>query len=54
MLKLTIGQATDIAWHNSLVDPFNVSESQYLQMAYSKTGVLASMAAKIGARPWRG
>ena len=48
LLKITIGQAMDIAWHNSLVDPFNVSESQYMQMAYSKTGVLASMAAKIG------
>lgn len=48
MLKLSIGQATDIAWHRSLVDPYNVSESQYLQMAYSKTGVLAGMAAKIG------
>ncbi|MFI5412573.1 MAG: polyprenyl synthetase family protein [Candidatus Micrarchaeales archaeon] len=48
MLKLTIGQATDIAWHGSLVDSMSISESQYLQMAYSKTGVLASMAAKIG------
>ena len=45
MLKLTIGQATDIAWHASLVDISNISESQYMQMAYSKTGVLASMAA---------
>lgn len=49
MLRVCVGQATDIAWHGSLVDSLNVSESQYLQMAYSKTGVLASMAAKIGA-----
>lgn len=49
MLKLTIGQGTDIAWHNSLVDYSTITESQYLQMAYSKTGVLASMASKIGA-----
>ncbi len=48
MLKLSLGQATDIAWHRSFVDPFVISESQYLQMAYSKTGVLAGMAAKIG------
>jgi geranylgeranyl diphosphate synthase, type I len=48
MLKVTIGQATDIAWHNFLVDPLKVSESEYLQMTYSKTGVLASMAAKLG------
>jgi geranylgeranyl diphosphate synthase, type I len=49
LLKITLGQATDIAWHNALVDPFNITESQYMQMAYSKTGVLAGMAAKIGA-----
>ncbi|MGI0100523.1 MAG: polyprenyl synthetase family protein [Candidatus Micrarchaeaceae archaeon] len=49
MLKVTLGQATDIAWHNLLVDPMHVSESEYLQMAYSKTGVLSSMAAKLGA-----
>ncbi|MGD0728674.1 MAG: polyprenyl synthetase family protein [Candidatus Micrarchaeaceae archaeon] len=49
MLKLTIGQATDIAWHNSLVDYTTISESQYMQMAYSKTGVLSGMAAKLGA-----
>lgn len=48
MLKLCLGQATDIAWHSSLISSLDVSESQYLQMAYSKTGVLASMAAKIG------
>lgn len=48
MLKLCIGQATDIAWHASLVNALEISESQYLQMAYSKTGVLSSMAAKIG------
>lgn len=48
MLRVCVGQATDIAWHASLVNSFDVSESQYLQMAYSKTGVLASMAAKIG------
>lgn len=49
MLRITIGQATDIAWHNSMVDPMGVSESQYLQMVYAKTGVLSSMAAKLGA-----
>jgi geranylgeranyl diphosphate synthase, type I len=49
MLRVCVGQATDIAWHGSLVNSLDVSESQYLQMAYSKTGVLASMAAKIGA-----
>lgn len=48
MLRVSVGQATDIAWHNSMVNPSEISESKYLQMAYSKTGVLASMAAKMG------
>lgn len=48
MLKVTIGQATDIAWHNFLVEPTGISESEYMQLAYSKTGVLASMSAKLG------
>lgn len=49
MLKLSIGQATDIAWHRSMIGPEKVTEDQYLQMAYSKTGVLAGMAARMGA-----
>lgn len=49
MLKLSIGQATDIAWHRGLVKLKDVSEMQYMQTAYSKTGVLSSMAAKMGA-----
>ena len=49
MLRVCIGQAIDIAWHNMLVDPLKVTESEYLQMAYSKTGVLPNMAAKLGA-----
>ena len=48
MLKVTIGQATDIAWHNLLVNPFEVSEKKYLQMAYAKSGVLPEMAASFG------
>jgi geranylgeranyl diphosphate synthase, type I len=48
MLKLTVGQAMDIAWHGSLVNVSDITESQYMQMAFSKTGVLASMSAKIG------
>lgn len=49
MLKLSIGQATDIAWHRSMIGPEKVTEAQYLQMAYSKTGVLSGMATKMGA-----
>ena len=49
MLRVCVGQATDIAWHNELVDPYSVGEQKYLQMAYNKTGVLPRMAAKLGA-----
>jgi len=49
MLRVSTGQAIDIAWHNLLVDPAKITESNYLQMAYSKTGVLARMAAEMGA-----
>ncbi len=45
MIKLSFGQAMDIAWHRGLVE--NVNESQYLQMTFFKTGALAGFAAKI-------
>ncbi len=48
-LRCTIGQAEDIAWHRYLVNPYAITEENYLQMVYDKTGALASMAAKIGA-----
>ena len=49
MVKLSIGQATDIAWHRGLVDGFSVTEGEYLQMCAFKTGGLARMACKIAA-----
>lgn len=48
MLRVSVGQATDIAWHRALVDPFKINEDKYLQMVYSKSGVLARMAAQLG------
>ncbi len=48
MMRVHIGQSIDIAWHRALVDPFGVTERQYLQMVMSKTGVLARMAAMLG------
>jgi geranylgeranyl pyrophosphate synthase len=48
MLRCTVGQAIDIAWHNFLVDPFGITEENYMQMVFSKTGVLSSMAAQLG------
>ena len=47
MLKLSFGQAMDIAWHRGLVK--QVDEKQYLQMALFKTGALAGFAAKLAA-----
>ncbi|HVA82932.1 MAG TPA: polyprenyl synthetase family protein [Candidatus Aquilonibacter sp.] len=49
MTRLSIGQATDITWHKHMVDPRSISEENYLQMVFDKTGVLARMASKIGA-----
>lgn len=47
MLKLSFGQAMDIAWHRGLIK--QVDEKQYLQMALFKTGALAGFAAKLAA-----
>lgn len=47
-LRVSIGQAVDIAWHNALVNPLTITEDNYLQMVYDKTGALARMAAKFG------
>ncbi len=47
MLRLSIGQATDIFWHKG--EKQGITEQQYLQMVVNKTGVLARFAAKMGA-----
>jgi geranylgeranyl pyrophosphate synthase len=49
MINLSLGQATDIAWHKGLADADKLTETQYLQMCAYKTGTLARMAAKIAA-----
>jgi geranylgeranyl diphosphate synthase type I len=46
MLRLSFGQAMDIAWHRGLA---KADEKQYLQMCIYKTGTLARMAAKMAA-----
>jgi len=48
MLRLSFGQAMDIAWHRGIRGA-DVSEEQYLQMCAYKTGTLARFAAKLGA-----
>lgn len=47
MINLSLGQATDIAWHRGLVDDLKISVDQYLQMCAFKTGCLARMACKM-------
>ncbi|MDE1810865.1 MAG: polyprenyl synthetase family protein [Candidatus Micrarchaeota archaeon] len=50
MTRICVGQATDIVWHkDSVIDPMTITEDKYLEMANDKTGVLARMAAKMGA-----
>ena len=49
MINLSLGQATDIAWHRGLADADEINEKDYLQMCAYKTGTLARMAAKIAA-----
>jgi len=49
IVKLHLGQGTDIAWHRGLVDSFKITESQYLQMCAFKTGGLSRMLSRIAA-----
>jgi geranylgeranyl pyrophosphate synthase len=49
MVKLSFGQAMDIAWHKGIPEANKITEKQYLQMCAYKTGTLARMAAKIAA-----
>ncbi len=49
MISLSLGQATDIAWHRGLANADKIDEKDYLQMCAYKTGTLARMAAKIAA-----
>lgn len=47
MLRVTTGQATDIAWHRFSVDSLKITKDNYLEMVYDKTGVLARMACQM-------
>lgn len=47
MINLSLGQATDIAWHRDLANADQISAEDYLQMCAYKTGSLARMSAKI-------
>jgi len=49
MIKLSMGQAMDIAWHRGIANADELGEKDYLQMCTYKTGTLARMAAKLAA-----
>ncbi len=49
MIRIGLGQATDIAWHRMLTDISKITEDNYMRVAFDKTGVLLSFAAELGA-----
>ena len=48
MIKISYGQGTDIYWHKG--KKIDITVDMYLQMAANKTGTLARMSSKIGAK----
>ncbi|MCS7103162.1 MAG: polyprenyl synthetase family protein [Candidatus Korarchaeum sp.] len=49
MIRIHLGQATDIGWHRGLRDPETIKVEHYLEMCANKTGVLPRMAARFAA-----
>ena len=49
MIRIHLGQATDIGWHRGLKDPEGIKVEHYLQMCANKTGVLPRLAARFAA-----
>ncbi len=49
MIRISFGQAMDIAWHRGIAGADEIDEGEYLQMCAYKTGTLARMAAKLAA-----
>lgn len=49
MLGLSVGQATDLVWHNQLVDISRITEDEYLRVVFDKTGGVLGFAAKMAA-----
>lgn len=47
LLRVHIGQATDIGWHRGMKE--NISEGEYLQMCINKTGCLSRLSCRLGA-----
>lgn len=49
MIRIHLGQATDIGWHRGIEDPERITIDHYLQMCANKTGVLPRLAARLAA-----
>lgn len=49
MMNLSLGQATDIAWHKGMANADNISEEEYFQMCANKTGCIARLSVEIAA-----
>mgnify|MGYP001772628375 CR=1 FL=1 len=49
MIRIHVGQATDIGWHRGFRDPEMITVENYLEMCANKTGVLPRMAARFAA-----
>ncbi|MEM2811177.1 MAG: polyprenyl synthetase family protein, partial [Candidatus Korarchaeum sp.] len=49
MIRIHLGQATDIGWHRGMRDPETITVEHYLEMCANKTGVLPRMAARFAA-----
>ncbi|MCW1297013.1 MAG: polyprenyl synthetase family protein [Candidatus Parvarchaeota archaeon] len=49
MIRIHLGQATDIAWHRGLASANEISEEEYLEMCSNKTGCISRVAAKLAA-----
>ncbi|MEM0200805.1 MAG: polyprenyl synthetase family protein [Candidatus Micrarchaeaceae archaeon] len=47
MVRVTIGQATDISWHAGLIKTEEITENKYLEMSNNKTGVLSRFACEL-------
>jgi geranylgeranyl pyrophosphate synthase len=49
LMRVAIGQASDIVWHRGLANADQISEEEYLQMCTNKTGCIPRMAARMAA-----
>lgn len=49
MMRISFGQAMDIAWHKGWANANDLAEQEYLEMCSNKTGCIARLASKTAA-----